>query len=106
MRPSSVIALSAACVALLGIGALVVTRPAQAHKPTGVLDTATPTFTGTPPTPCGTTMLTNGGFESGSLAPWIVSAATPAPLVSMAQPHTGSYSVLLGTLSGPEPAGD
>lgn len=40
----------------------------------------------------------NGGFESG-LTGWTVGQAVPPPLVSGANPHTGSSAVLLGNLN-------
>jgi hypothetical protein len=36
-------------------------------------------------------VLTNAGFESGSLAPWTTNSGTPT--VTSAQAHTGTYSV-------------
>jgi hypothetical protein len=36
-------------------------------------------------------VLTNAGFESGSLAPWTANSGTPT--VTSAQAHTGTYSV-------------
>jgi hypothetical protein len=84
--------------------------------------TPTPTVTGTPPTstptntatitpsptltPCASGAITNGGFETGSFAPWTILGTQPAPVVSNAQAHSGTYSALLGTLSGGEPTGD
>ena len=67
-----------------------------------------PTSTPTPTlTPCPIVDgIQNGGFETGSLAPWVVQDTNPAPVVSAAQAHSGTYSVLLGTTSGPEPLGD
>ena len=65
---------------------------------------ATPT-----PTPggCDTGAIQNGGFETGSFTPaWIVDDSTNAPLVTGANPHTGTYSGLVGNDSGPEPWGD
>jgi hypothetical protein len=60
--------------------------------------------TNTPP-PC-PNLVANPGFETGSLAPWVVQDANPAPVVSTAQRHTGSYTVLVGAASGPEPNGN
>ncbi len=84
--------------------------------------TATPTVTGTPPTvtptpsstntptatptACGSAIISNGGFETGALPPWVVLGTNPPPVVSSAAHHTGSYSVLVGAVSGPEPSGD
>jgi hypothetical protein len=57
-------------------------------------------------TPCYANGVTNGGFETGSFAPWVILGTQPPPVVSNAQPHSGTYSALLGTLSGGEPTGD
>ena len=51
-------------------------------------------------------MIQNGGFETGSLAPWVVQDTNPPPVVSNAQAHSGTYSVLVGTVSGGEPNGN
>ncbi|HMA36791.1 MAG TPA: hypothetical protein VKY74_20215, partial [Chloroflexia bacterium] len=67
---------------------------------TGVAGTATAT-------PCwGPNAIGNGGFETGSLAPWVAAGGNPDPTVATAQVHTGTYAALLGTLSGGEPTGD
>src|SRR5439155_14007618 len=77
----------------------------------GGCGTATPTATATS-TPTGSPTCTpgnvvgNGGFETGSFAPWVVQDQLPAPTVSTAQAHSGTHSALLGTLSGTEPLGD
>ncbi len=84
--------------------------------------TPTPTSTGTPPTatptltrtntptvtqtPCTTGAVVNGGFETGSFAPWAILSATPAPAVSTNQAHSGTHSAFLGSLPGTEPLGD
>jgi hypothetical protein len=85
--------------------------------------TPTPTTTGTPPTatrtgtatgtatptgtPCGLLgAIQNGGFETGALAPWVVQDTNPPPVVSTAQARTGTYSALVGTVSGGEPNGN
>ncbi|PZS03899.1 MAG: hypothetical protein DLM69_02490 [Candidatus Chloroheliales bacterium] len=79
---------------------------------TGTPPTATPTstFTNTPtstPTPCGfSEAVSNGGFETGSFAPWVAQDTSPAPTVSNAQPHTGTFSAHLGSLPGSETPGD
>jgi hypothetical protein len=54
--------------------------------------TATPTATGTPPA-C---IVVNGGFETGSLAPWINTGDTSFTSVSSTNPHTGSFSLQTG----------
>src|SRR5579859_7930308 len=78
--------------------------------------TPTPTVTGTPPvtltptltpTPClGANSIVNGGFETGSLAPWVAAGGNPNPTIDNTHAHTGTFSGLLGTLSGGEPTGD
>src|SRR5262245_52837144 len=51
--------------------------------------------------------VTNGGFESGNLTGWTTTASVPAPTVTTAAPHSGTYCALLGTASGTsEPNGD
>jgi hypothetical protein len=55
--------------------------------------------------------VTNGGFETGSLPPWVVpiTGNNPTPTVSSAQAHSGTYSAFLGTPGvyyTPEPLGD
>ena len=62
---------------------------------------ATPTATCTPGNVVG-----NGGFETGTFAPWIVQDQLPPPVVSTGQAHSGTQSALLGSLSGAEPLGD
>jgi hypothetical protein len=84
--------------------------------------TPTPTSTGSPPThtatntstvtpsptqtPCASGAIANGGFETGTFAPWTIMDTNPAPVISTAAVHSGTYSALLGTLSGGEPTGD
>ncbi|HMA33472.1 MAG TPA: hypothetical protein VKY74_03245, partial [Chloroflexia bacterium] len=62
-----------------------------------------PTNTPVPPTNTPTQVtgsgIVNGGFETGSLAPWVVQDTNPAPVVSTAQKHAGAYSVLVGAAS-------
>ncbi|PZR94929.1 MAG: hypothetical protein DLM69_12040, partial [Candidatus Chloroheliales bacterium] len=68
--------------------------------------TSTPTTTATP---CagGGNVVVNGGFETGTLPPWIADGAIPPPAVVMTQAHSGTFSALLGNLTGPpEPTGD
>ena len=79
---------------------------------TGTPPTATPTphrdpaRRRRPRPPAPPAAIVNGGFETGTLAPWIVLGTNPAPVVSNALPHSGTYAALLGTLTGPEPNGD
>ena len=73
-------------------------RPSPAPRPRP-RDTRTPTLTPTATqTPCTTGAVVNGGFESGSLAPWTVLDTHPTPVVSNAQAHSGTYSALVGTV--------
>jgi hypothetical protein len=64
---------------------------------TGATDTPPPTDTPTPaPTvPAGTNLLTNPGFETGSLPPWTL--ATGNGGVTLSFPRSGSYSGYVGT---------
>ncbi|PZS00587.1 MAG: hypothetical protein DLM69_06290 [Candidatus Chloroheliales bacterium] len=71
--------------------------------------TPTPTVTGTPPTatptPCGfTNLITNGGFETGSFAPWVISDTWPSPRLVNGVVHSGAYSALLGSFEQGGPA--
>jgi hypothetical protein len=49
-----------------------------------------------------TNVVTNPGFETGSLAPWTSCGTTGAPAVTSARTHSGSYSVLIGATAKPE----
>ncbi|MEP6601954.1 MAG: hypothetical protein ABJB49_09095 [Nitrospirota bacterium] len=48
----------------------------------------------------------NGGFETGSLSPWVVDNVGPAPVVSNLQAHSGTLSGHVGSLPGGETPGD
>jgi hypothetical protein len=50
--------------------------------------------------------IVNGGFESGTLSGWTVGSAVPPPVITSVVTHSGTFSALLGTLSGGEPLGD
>jgi hypothetical protein len=73
------------------------TEPGPTNTP--VPPTATRTATPVPPTATATPItggctekLTNGGFESGALTPWVQSSGTYSVLDSTAgKPHTGTY---------------
>jgi hypothetical protein len=62
------------------------------------------------------TLMPNGGFEAGGLAPWTAGFTDESggyyrkavPVISTGQQHTGTHSILLGTLAGAgsEPLGD
>jgi FG-GAP-like repeat len=51
-------------------------------------------------------VIRNSGFETGSLSPWVITSANPAPVVTTVQHHSGTRSALLGTVSGSEPFGN
>ncbi|HMA36129.1 MAG TPA: choice-of-anchor J domain-containing protein, partial [Chloroflexia bacterium] len=70
---------------------------------------APPTNTPVPPTNTptpGASVVSNGGFETGSFSPWVIASTLPSPAVTTAKAHTGTHSALLGTTSGSEPNGD
>jgi len=50
----------------------------------------------------------NNGFETGSFAPgWVIDGTSNSPIVTTANPHSGSYSALLGNIDpDSEPDGD
>ena len=52
-------------------------------------------------------LVTNGGFEQG-LTGWSSDAVIPPPVVTSAEPHSGTYAVQLGEIGyfGVEPSGD
>ena len=52
------------------------------------------------------TLLINGGFETGDFTGWNIDLSNPAPVVTSSISHSGIYSALLGTVSGPEANGD
>jgi hypothetical protein len=52
-----------------------------------------------------TNVVSNPGFETGSLSPWTSCGSTSAVSVTTAQAHSGSYSVLLGATTKPETNG-
>ena len=60
-----------------------------------------------PPVDCfGGNVLGNSGFETGSFSPWVIDGMNDAPVVTTDNPLRGTYSALLGNLSGGEPNGD
>jgi hypothetical protein len=73
-----------------------------------VLGSPTPTPTASPsptatatPTPSGTPacIVVNGGFETGSLAPWINTGDTSFTSVNNINPHSGTYSLQTGPVN-------
>jgi hypothetical protein len=47
-------------------------------------------------------VVSNPGFETGSLSPWTSCGSVADAAISTAQVHSGSYSALIGTTSKPE----
>ena len=82
--------------------------PTATHTPIATPSVSSPTPTATATAACtpGSNVVTNGGFETGTFAPWVVQDQLPPPVVSTGQHHSGTQSALLGTLSGAEPNGD
>ncbi len=71
----------------------------------GSPQTATLTGIGTLPVTCAPYTLSNGGFETGSLDCWTAGGAL-VPSASTLQPHSGSFSAILGATGPPVPNGD
>src|SRR5262249_48067450 len=58
---------------------------------------ATPQPTPTPtPQSCNSSLIRNGGFESGNFTGWTIDGTPPSPLVLNILPHSGSFSAFLG----------
>ena len=55
---------------------------------------------------CDSGLIINGGFETGTFPPWVVDGTANPPIVTSANPHSGTFSALAGNLSGGEPLGD
>src|SRR5690349_7884410 len=89
-----------ALLVLVGVRAGAPSAPAAARRGAPLV-TASPTL----PACAAPGVIANGDFETGSLAPWIVDGPNPAPVV-VPNPHSGSYALQVGTLSGPEPLGN
>lgn len=71
----------------------------------GGLRTASLSGLGTTTANCVPNTLSNGGFESGTLACWTAGGAL-TPDASVLQAHGGSFSAQLGAIGLPEPDGD
>ena len=54
---------------------------------------------------CDSALIQNEGFESGSFPPWAIDGFSNPPVVTTDNPHSGTFSVLAGRVSGPEPNG-
>ena len=74
--------------------------------------TSTPTPTATA-TACDTSIIQNGGFETGSFPPWVIDGTNNSPVVTNTLSHTGTFSAFAGgdpattfCGSGSEPTGD
>lgn len=70
-----------------------------ASLPITATQPATPSSTPTPY--LDSNIVQNPGFESGTLAPWVISDTNPGSLVSTAQAHSGTYAALLGSAARP-----
>jgi hypothetical protein len=54
---------------------------------------------------CDSALIQNEGFESGTFPPWAIDGFSNPPVVTTDNPHSGTFSVLAGRVSGPEPNG-
>jgi hypothetical protein len=64
--------------------------------------TPTPTPTASPAPTCDSGLIQNGGFETGSFAPWVIDGTLDTPLVTNTLSHTGTYSAIaLSVVSQP-----
>ena len=54
---------------------------------------------------CDSALIQNEGFETGSFPPWAIDGFSNPPVVTTDNPHSGSFSVLAGLVSGSEPNG-
>jgi YVTN family beta-propeller protein len=69
------------------------------HLPNCPTPTPTPTPTPPPPRGCDSGIIVNGGFESGNFTGWTIDGNLNPPVVTMENPHTGSFSALAGSTS-------
>src|SRR6476661_7548466 len=60
---------------------------------------STPTSTPTPPATAAACIVVNGGFETGSLPPWINTGDTTFTTVNNVNPHSGSFSLQTGPVN-------
>ncbi len=54
---------------------------------------------------CDSALIQNEGFETGAFPPWAIDGFSNQPVVTTDNPHSGTFSVLTGRVSGPEPNG-
>ena len=54
---------------------------------------------------CDSALIQNEGFETGSFPPWAIDGFSNPPVVTTDNPHSGTFSVLAGRVSGSEPNG-
>ena len=85
--------------------------PDQVYRVNGnLIFLPTPTPEPTPPL-CDSGLIINGGFETGSFAPWVIEDTAAPPLVTNTQHHSGNYAGFVGGAGtqlcgyGPEPIG-
>src|SRR5438874_6937982 len=70
--------------------------PTASPSPTGTA-TASPSPTATAtPTPCETSIIVNGGFETGSFPPWVIDGHTNDPVIATNFAHSGTHSAFAG----------
>jgi hypothetical protein len=55
---------------------------------------------------CDSALIQNEGFETGSFPPWAIDGFSNPPVITTDNPHSGTFSVLAGRVSGPEPNGN
>jgi hypothetical protein len=55
---------------------------------------------------CDSLLIQNQGFETGSFPPWAIDGFSNPPVVTTDNPHSGTFSALAGSVSGPEPTGN
>jgi hypothetical protein len=55
---------------------------------------------------CDSALIQNEGFETGSFPPWAIDGFSNPPVITTDNPRSGTFSVLAGRVSGPEPNGN